>query len=148
MPLARYFLVIGGALLALLLIANACLPMLPAADQANSNPVTIRIHSDQKLPERVVYDTNLPTIAPKAIASTERTAPDPAMMVADVSSKAPEAFAQLRPSDAVQLRSPEPKKREARQQQHRKSAKKRRAPHEFMMARPAPPFGWFGYGIW
>jgi hypothetical protein len=145
MPLARYFLVIGGALLALLLIANACLPMLPVAIEASSNPVTIRIHSEQKLPERVVFDTSLPTIVPRTTANTQRNAPDPATTVADAPIKAQETFAQLQPSDAVQLRPTESKKREAKQ--HRKPAKKRKAPHEFMMARPAH-YGWFGYGTW
>jgi hypothetical protein len=147
MPLARYFLYVGGALLALLLIASACLPMLPVAIQASSNPVTIRIHSEQKLPERVVYDTSVPAIVPQAMANAERNVPDPAVTVADVPIKAQEAFAQLRPPDAVQLRATEPRKREAKQQQHRKPAKKRKAPHEFMMARPAH-YGWFGYGTW
>lgn len=145
MPLARYFLYVGGALLALLLIASACLPMLPVAIEASSNPVTIRIHSEQKLPERVVYNTSLPTIVPQAIASAERNVP--ATTVADVSINAREAFAQLRPSDAVQARVSDPRRREVKQQQQRKPAKKRKAPHEFMMARPAH-YGWFGYGTW
>jgi hypothetical protein len=147
MPLARYFIYVGGALLALLLIASACLPMLPLAIEASSNPVTIRIHSEQKLPERVVYDTSLPTIAPQAIANAGRNVPDPATTVADVPIKARETFAQLRPSDAVQLRASDSRKREAKQQHQRKPAKKRKAPHEFMMARPAH-YGWFGYGTW
>jgi hypothetical protein len=147
MPLARYFLVIGGALLALLLIANACLPMLPVAIEASSNPVTIRIHSEQKLPERVVFDTSLPTIVPQKIASAELKVPDPAITRADVPIKAPEDLAQLRPSDAVQLRASDPRRREVKQQHQRKPAKKRKAPHEFMMARPAH-YGWFGYGTW
>jgi hypothetical protein len=145
MPLARYFLVIGGALLALLLIANACLPMLPVAIEASSNPVTIRIHSEQKLPERVVFDTSLPTIVPQAIANAERNVP--ATTVADVPIKAREALAQLQSSDAVQPRASDPRKREVKQQHQRRSAKKRKAPHEFMMARPAH-YGWFGYGTW
>lgn len=144
MPLARYFLVIGGALLALLLIANACLPMLPAAGQANSHQVTIRIHSEQKLPDRVVYDTSLPTIVLQTIATAERNVSDSAVPVADVSLKAREAFAQLRPSDA---RPKDPGKREVTQQHQRKPAKKRKVPNEFLMARPMH-YGWVGYGLW
>ncbi|WP_065754497.1 hypothetical protein [Bradyrhizobium paxllaeri] len=146
MPLARYFIYVGGALLALLLIASACLPMLPLAIEASSSPVTIRIHSEQKLPERVVYDTTVPTIVPQKIANAEQNVSDPATTVADVP-KAREAFAQLRPSDAVQPRASDSRRREVKQQHHRKPAKKRRAPHEFMMARPAH-YGWFGYGTW
>jgi hypothetical protein len=145
MPLARYFLYVGGALLALLLIASACLPMLPVAIQASSNPVTIRIHSEQKLPERVVYDTSVPAIVPQAMANAERNVP--ATTIADLPIKARETFAQLRPSDAVQPRASDPRRREVKQQHQRKPAKKRKAPHEFMMARPAH-YGWFGYGTW
>ena len=56
-------------MLALLFIADACMPRAPVGDRANSNPITIRIHSDLKWPERVVYDTSLPTIVPPRTAS-------------------------------------------------------------------------------
>jgi hypothetical protein len=44
MPLARYFLFVGGVLLALLFVADALLPKLPAAETANANLPVIRIH--------------------------------------------------------------------------------------------------------
>jgi hypothetical protein len=144
MPLARYFLFVSGSLLALLLIVDACLPTLPVAGLANSNPVTIRIHSDLKWPERVVYDTSPATIVPKPIARAESKAADPATTVADVPAKAREAFAQLQPSDAVQLRPSDARKREVKLQHTRKPARKRAAPQEFLIARQ-PHFGWFGY---
>ena len=71
MPLARYFLYVGATLLALLFISDPYLPKLPAADRGNSHPAIIRIHSDHKWPERIVYDTSLPTIVPAQIASIE-----------------------------------------------------------------------------
>jgi hypothetical protein len=61
MPVARYFLFVGGALLALLLAFNAFLPQ-EAAVASNDVPTidktVVRIRSDQKPPERVVYDTS------------------------------------------------------------------------------------------
>lgn len=76
MPIARYFVVVGGALLALLFAVNwyvadvpagsSTLPidyslLTPQADEPN-----IRIHSEQKWPEKLIFDTNLPPITPSA----------------------------------------------------------------------------------
>jgi hypothetical protein len=99
MPLARYFFFVGGVLLALLFFSDAYLPQLPVT-RANPDLPVIRIHSDRKWPEHVVYNTNLPTIIPAHIANTD-SLPAPAT-VADTSVKAQEAFAQLQPSDANQ----------------------------------------------
>src|SRR5690242_11019429 len=102
MPLARYFLYVGGVLLALLLISNAVLPNLPVVDGTDSSLPVIRIHSDRKWPERVVFDTNLPTITPPSTAKVEASVPPVTATVADVSAKAraQEAFAQ---ADVKQL---------------------------------------------
>lgn len=144
MPLARYFLLVGGALLALLFLVDASMPILPLADGANSSRATIRIHSDLKLPERVVYDTSLPTIVPGPAANAERDAVGQVVTIVAVPAKTQEAFAELQTSDAIRVRPPEARKREVRQ---RKSARKRIAPYEFRMARQ-PQFGWFGPFIW
>src|SRR5262249_32694241 len=114
MPLARYFLLVGGALLALLFLADACLPILPLADGANSSRATIRIHSRLKLPERVVYDTNLPTISPGLVANAGRDAIGQAVTIVAVPAKAQEAFAELQTSDAIRVRPPEARKREVK----------------------------------
>ena len=69
MPVARYFLFVGGVLLALLFALDAFAPqqMAVAGNAAPSiDKTVVRIRSDQKLPERVVYDTSLPTIVPPA----------------------------------------------------------------------------------
>jgi len=148
MPLARYFFLVGGVLLALLFISDACLPKLPVADRANTDLPVIRIHSNRKWPERVVYDTSLPTNIPAQIANTEASIPAPAA-VADVPAKTQvrEAFAQLQPSDARQLQQSEPKKAEPKLQHQRKIAKRRPAPPMNLVARQ-PQFGWFGNSIW
>ncbi len=148
MPLARYFFSVGGVLLALLFISDAYLPKLPVADRANTDLPVVRIHSDRKWPERVVYDTSLPTIIPAQIANTDASVPAPAT-VADVSAKAQvrEAFAQLQPSDANQLQPSDPKKPEPKLQRKRKIAKRRAAP-PMVLVEQQPQFGLFGNRIW
>jgi hypothetical protein len=144
MPLARYFFFVGGVLLALLFISDAFLPKYPAADRANANLPVIRIHSDRKWPERVVYDTSLPTIIPAQIASREASVPAPAT-VAEVKAREREAFAQLQPSDANQLQPSDPK-RQPKLHRQRKIAKRRAVP-PMVLARQ-PLFGWFGNSTW
>lgn len=65
MPLLQYFGFVGGALLMMLFGANWLMPQ-PAEVPVPSNTVrpTIRISSVERLPERVVIDTSLPTIVP------------------------------------------------------------------------------------
>ena len=67
MPLARYFYLVGGVLLALLFILDASFPKLPVAAKAKVYLPVIRIYSDRKLPERIIYDTSLPTIVPTQV---------------------------------------------------------------------------------
>ena len=76
MPVARYFLFVGGVLLALLLAIDALVPHeAVVASQAGPSidKTVVRIRSDQKPPERVVYDTSLPTIVPPT--TTAQAAP-------------------------------------------------------------------------
>ena len=69
MPIARYLIFVGGTLAALLLIAGWCLPTPPAmfANQLVIDRSIIRIKSARKWPEKVVLDTNQPTITPLAV---------------------------------------------------------------------------------
>ncbi|MDB5604775.1 MAG: hypothetical protein JWP25_1675 [Bradyrhizobium sp.] len=150
MPLARYFLFVGAALLTLLFISNAYLPKLPVTDktEAAADLPTIRIHSDRKWPERVVFDTSIAPVAPVQLAKTEPVVSPPAT-VADVSAKAHvrDSFAQLQPSDLNQpsdLKKPEvaPKP-----QRKRKIAKRRVAPPTVQVAQQ-PLFGFFANNTW
>ena len=83
MPVARYFLYVGGVLIALLFAVAAIVPPEAAVHSAPGiDRSTVRIHSDQKLPERVVYDTTLPTIVPASKVQTAAApAPVPALDV-------------------------------------------------------------------
>jgi hypothetical protein len=127
-------------LLALLFISDLYLPKLPATDRGDSRPVIIRIHSDQKWPERVVYDTSLPTIVPAQMANIEANVTAPEIVA---STKEREAFAQMEPSSQLS----DAKKREPKLQRQRKIAKRRAAPPALLAARQVQ-FGWFGNRAW
>ena len=131
MPLARYILCVGGALLALLFISDPYLPKLSAADWGNSHSAIIHIHSDQKWPERIVYDTSVPTIIPAQSANIEANVAAPERVA---SATEREAFAQLRPSSQLSDAKKQPKLQPA-------------APRALLAARQEP-FGWFGTRIW
>jgi hypothetical protein len=69
-PIARYFVVVGGALAVLLLIAGWSLPVPPASfpDQPEIiERAAIRIRSERKWPEKVVLDTSQLTIPTPSI---------------------------------------------------------------------------------
>ena len=105
MLILRYFLYVGGALLTLLLISGAVLPRvpLPSPLTSGSDLPPVRIHSERKLPERVVFDTSSTvSSAPIAVIASARTAVPEALTAApaaaaEISPKARvrEAFAQL-----------------------------------------------------
>jgi hypothetical protein len=145
MPVLRYFMFVGAALLALLFVVGMAMPPAPSVDAANGAPdlSTIRIHSDRKWPERVVFDTSAPRIVP-APAQTASLAPAVAapQQVADALTKvtARDAFAQAAPTDL--------KKPEAKPVQKRKVAKRRANPPTMnpptMLVAQRPQFGLFG----
>lgn len=109
MPVARYFLFVGGILLAFLLAIDALFPQqaVVASQAAPSvDKTVVRIRSDQKPPERVVYDTSLPTIVPPPVtvqASAPVAAPSPVAGVpldASAQARVRDTFAQVVPSEA------------------------------------------------
>jgi hypothetical protein len=148
MPIARYFLFVGGALLALLLAIDALVPQqaVVATQAAPSvDKTVVRIRSDQKLPERVVYDTSLPTIIPP-VATAQAVAPPATPAAADIPAQARvrETFAQF---------VPEAKKPEPQVQRKRKVAKSRpAAPMQFaqpqMRVAQQSHYGFFGGPSW
>jgi hypothetical protein len=69
MPLMRYFGFVGSALLLLLFALDWYFPQpVVEPDRAVTEKPVIRISSIEKLPERVVIDTSLPTIVPPPTA--------------------------------------------------------------------------------
>ena len=99
MPLARYFFLVGGVLLALVFISDFYLPKSPVAERvADIDRQVIRIHSDRKWPERIVFDTNLPTVTPapaQALASVAPAPAPPPTASDEAQARVRESFAQL-----------------------------------------------------
>ena len=163
MPIFRYFLFVGGSLLALILVANAALPSAPVPEGLTSGTELppIRIHSERKLPERVVIDTSAPMpagavapvsvaqakpqIKPQVQAQVQPVAQAPAVAPMTAKARVREAFAQLpqeqdafepKMSDMATVVVPEPKMYPARQPIKQKAAvaRPRYNPHPMMMA--------------
>ena len=66
MPVGRYIAFVGSLLLAILFIADWYLPMAPTqSDTSREMEPIIRIKSDRKWPERIVFDTSAPIIVPQ-----------------------------------------------------------------------------------
>ena len=146
MPLKQYFSVVGAALLALLFILDAYLPKFPVLDRGPGNLPVIRIHSDRKWPERIVFDTNLRTIVPIGAATAEGTVQAPRIAEASSGAKEREAFAML-PSSVDRLQTANAKRPELKLLHHRRVAKKRVPAPTFAMAPPLQP-GWYGRNFW
>ncbi len=149
MPLARYFLFVGGALLALLFLVNTQLPNLPVSQStynAAADLPPIRIQSDRKWPERVVFDTSVAAVAPPALTA-QANVPAPAA-VAEVTPKirVRDAFAQLKPSD-LEIKASDPIKLQPAVPPKRKIAKKHVAPPMVLVAQQ-PQFGLIGRNTW
>jgi hypothetical protein len=166
MPIFRYFIFVGGALLALLFLVNQTLSPEPVKQAAQASVATaseqpvVRIRSDRKLPERVVFDTNQPTIAAPVIKTATVTAPadaaaSPALADASAKARVRETFAQLvpDPKSAASAKSAEAKSAEAKPaapvHHKRKVARSRAAPqYSYGYGRPMlvaqqPHFGLF-----
>ena len=94
MPLLRYFVFVGGVLLALLFVSDAVLPKQPLPsflNVATTEQPLVRIHSERKWPERIVFDTSMPTVKPAVVAEAQ-----PAQQaVAAPKARVREAFAQF-----------------------------------------------------
>jgi hypothetical protein len=147
MPIFRYFVYVGGALLALLFAVSYMVPAAPVAQAvatASNDQPLIRIRSDRHLPERVVLDTTQPTIA-APVVKTAVAAPQPpdaasAAALAEMSAKARvrETFAQFTPGSKPDAA----KKPQAQAQPKRKVARVHPAPQYY----GGPQYGGPQYG--
>ena len=137
MLVLRYFMYVGGMLLALLLLCAAILPKPEVADStvASASDVPgIRIHSEQKWPERVVLDTNAMMPAPVKVAQAAPAEPQSASAKARVR----EAFAQLPAGGAKEQAVTDVKKPDQKPVVKRRIARARPAQQPY-------PQGYYGY---
>ena len=136
MPIGRYFLIMGGVLLALLFLIDWSTPTLTATPEHASNEhPTILIHSRRRLPDAVVIDTSLPTIVP----------PAPATVVAEVP---PEKSLQdaKAPRDAMAMAEPAvPSEQTAPAPTQPKLVAERRRPRVHHETRRVASYDMFGY---
>jgi hypothetical protein len=160
MPLLRYFLYVGGALLALILISSVILPQepLPGTLTSAAELPPVRIHSDRKLPDRIVFDTSstvatapVAVLPPPKVAAAVAPAPAP-VVTAEMSAKARvrEAFAQLPPDvsepkmdQMAKVVVPEPRMYKVKQQPRRAVAARSYGPRPLTMVAQQPYFGSF-----
>jgi hypothetical protein len=172
MPLLRYFIFVGGSLLALLLVVNATLPAEPLQETSTSGSdlPPVRIHSDRKLPDRVVFDTSAvlpgqtqaapvvvaqvkpqPQVAPHVQTQAQAPVP-PAMAEMSAKARVREAFAQLPQEDDASQPTmtdmatvvvPEPKMYPARQPVKRKLVARPHNTRPMMMVAQQPRSGGF-----
>jgi hypothetical protein len=143
MPVARYFLFVGGVLLALLFALDAFAPqrVAVASNSAGSiDKTVVRIRSDQKPPERVVYDMTIPTIVPPVANTQVAAAPVAPVVDANAQARVRDTFAQFVPAEAKKL---EPQQAPRK----RKVAKARSAAPPMRLAQQQH-FGFFGNNTW
>lgn len=150
MPLLRYFVFVGGALVALLFIVSACFPALPVAQisKQSSDLSVVRIHSDQKWPEKVVFDTSRPYIVRPAMPTTvvaEAPAPQTTATIQPAKGQVREAYAQMRnPNDP---RSADPKRKRKSVAKNYVNPPNYANPPRMLVAQQ-PPFAFFGRSVW
>ncbi|MGY3503931.1 hypothetical protein [Bradyrhizobium sp. USDA 4471] len=140
MPIIRYFVFVGGLLLALLFAADSYLPA-PAERAGRSEPdrTIIRIASARSLPEKIVLDTRARTDLP-AIAKAEPPAEEPQQQVR-------EAMAAVPATPAAEPKKETPVRAAAATRPHpKRSAKlhKRTPDRRLALERPDP----FASGWW
>ena len=149
MSLAGYFRNVGAALLALLWIADFYLPRPPVDRSAAVDQPTIRIHSDQKWPERVVFDTSTPAVSTTPAASDRKVEASLAAAAwpagSAVTTKAGDALAMLPRTDS-------PGQETARQDQRQSKVAtrpaRRKARPQVLPVAPERQFAWFGFRPW
>jgi len=162
MPVMRYFLYVGGVLLALLFVIGSYAQRPPLETAVNTDADTgsdkpfIRINSERKWPEAVVFDTSHPpVVAPSAVAANvPAQAPE-----ISANARVREAYAQFQPSDLKQMHpskqvqaQPQPpaaKTAQLKPPPKRRIAKNRMGPPMMLAAQQQQPrFGFFFNNSW
>ena len=157
MPLLAYFRNIGALLLALIFLADFCFPKADAVRQAKVYPPTIRIHSEPKWPERLVFDTSQTSTTSGGSADSSiaiASLPDPVQARA-TQTQAPQTQASAI-RDALALMPQRDIRPPARSDQHKRQRKahyrvtrsNRYARPPAMFAIRQSQFAWFGFPQW
>ncbi|MHC4049885.1 hypothetical protein [Bradyrhizobium sp. 25ACV] len=122
MPIVRYFVFVGGLLLALLFAADRYLPApVERNDATDPDRTTIRIRSARSIPEKIVFDTRPRADLPK-MAQTHPMPEEPRQSAREAMASLPAAL----PLDAKK-EPPERKRAEARPQAKRWAKSARRS---------------------
>jgi hypothetical protein len=149
MPLAAYFRNVGAVLLALLFVADFYLPTSPVVQRAAAYPPVIRIHTDRKWPERVVFDTTTAIVSAKPFALDTNVAASPgagdAPTIRADASRVRDAFAMLPQPDARHVQSVDQNKRQVKQKTAARSTRKHA--RQIILAARQGQFAWFGFGF-
>ncbi len=150
MPLAAYFRNVGAALLALLFVADFYLPTSAAVQPAAAYPPVIRIHTDRKWPDRVVFDTTTAIVSAKPVAWDANVAASP--RTGDVptsqadASRVRDVFAMLPQPDSRHAQSVDQNKRQLKQKTAARSTRKH--VRQIVLAARQREFAWFGFRTW
>jgi hypothetical protein len=150
MPVARYFLFVGGVLLALLFVIGRYAPQPPVvtAAYADSDKPLIRINSERKWPEAVVFDTSHPPVIAAPPVTTAANVPATIPEIS-ANSRVRQAYAQFQPPDLKQKLPPAAQMAQLKPQPKRKVAKNHVGPPIVLAAQqPQPRFGFFGNNTW
>lgn len=150
MPLAAYFRNVGAALLVLLFVADSYLPTSTAVQRAAAYPPVIRIHTDRKWPERVVFDTTTAIVSARPFASDTNVAALPRTGDMPTSqanaSRVRDAFAMLPQPDSRHAQSVDQNKRQVKQKTAARSTRKHT--RQIILAARQRQFAWFGFRTW
>jgi hypothetical protein len=149
MPIAAYFRNVGAALLALLWIGNFYLPRPPLAQGAAAYPPVIRIHSDRKWPEPVIFDTTKVATAAAAPSPWDKNPPAPptAREIPTNRSGTSAARDALALMNSRHLASVEQKKRQKTTKYAARGTRKYQRPQIVFAARQGH-YAWLGFSYW
>ena len=140
MPIVRYFLFVGGLLLALLFAADQYLPA-PVERAGPSDPdrTIIRIASARSLPEKIVFDTSQRADLP-TIAQADPLPEEPRQQVREAT-----AATNVEPAAEVKKKTPARAFAAARPHPKRWAKLEKRAPDRRLAFERADPFagGWW-----
>ncbi|WP_156918140.1 hypothetical protein [Bradyrhizobium sp. Cp5.3] len=126
MPLIRYFIFTGGVLLALLFLVDRYMGSPEnVAVQVGQDPV-VRIHSAQRWPEKIVFDTSAPRVPPPDVA----VAAAPSAPAPDTQGGTRQAFAMAEQSAGEPKRAAPPTPNKHVAQQHRRHPAPRTMPRD------------------